>query len=291
MRHPAAAIVLIILATILLIVVVYVALFYLKKHHEGNPALRMEAFEIYFKEAGEPTKTDDNLISDPDDIITIPAAEKNGAVKYSDTIEVDIEVNLDPGTVEVVPLKPIPEPRSSLHSGRVTYQMPSEQVLKDWNDPLFEIEASSCYIFMQDCHDSAYKALREQRTCLFSCAAIHVPPGLSHRFKNVQLSCSFRPARSPRARKEDVPVVTSHAPRTAYGGYSKVESYWTYGISAPLQGPGGNFFITATAEKSRGCIVDHYMYIEGSARGTPKSKYIWTMAENNDSKAGLLLDF
>ena len=87
MRHPAAAVVSTVLATILLIVVIYVALFYPKKHHEGNPAPRMEPFEIHFKEAGEPTKTDDDLISDPDDIITTPATEKNGAVRYSDTID------------------------------------------------------------------------------------------------------------------------------------------------------------------------------------------------------------
>ncbi|OCK91110.1 uncharacterized protein K441DRAFT_698645 [Cenococcum geophilum 1.58] len=116
-------------------------------------------------------------------------------------------------------------------------------------------------------------------------------PALSRRFKNARLSCSFKPARSSRGGKEDVPVVAFHAPRTAYGGYSKVESHWTYGISALLQAPGGYFSITPTAEKSRDRIVDCYMRIEGSARGTPKSKCIWTMAENEDSKAGLPLDF
>lgn len=291
MRHPAAAIVSTILATILLIVVIYVALFYPKKHHEGNPAPKMEPFEIHFKEAGEPTKPDHDLISDPDDIITIPATERNGPVRYSDTIEVDVGVDLGPGTVEVVPLEPIPEPRSSLRSGRVTYQIPSEQVLKDWDDPLFEIEVSSCYISCEITTIQPAKRYGSKEPVCLVVLQFTFHPALNHRFKNARLSCSFRPARSSRARKEDVPVVASHAPRTAYGGYSKVESHWTYGISAPLQAPGGYFSITPTAEKSRDRIVDHYMRIEGSARGTPKSKCIWTMAENEDSKAGLPLDF
>lgn len=291
MRHPAAPTVSTILATILLIVVIYVALFYPKKHHEGNPAPRIEPFEIHFKETGEPTKTDDDPISDHDDIITIPVTERNGAVRYTDTIEVDVEADLGPGTAEVVPLEPIPEPRSSLCSGRVTYRMPSEQVLKDWGDPLFEIEVSSCYISCEVTTIQPAKRYGSREPVCLAVLQFTFHPALSHRFKNARLSCNFKPARSSKGGKEDVPVVAFHAPRTAYGGYSKAESHWTYGISAPLQAPGGYFSITPTVEKSRDRIVDHYMRIEGSARGTPKSKCIWTMAENEDSKAGLPLDF
>jgi len=291
MRHPAAPTVSTVLATLLLIIIIYIALFYPKRHHEGNPAPRMESFEIHFEDVGEPTKTNYDTISDSEEITSILATERHETITYSDTIEVDVEVDLGPGTVEVIPVEPIPESRSSLRTSRVTYRMPSAQILKDWDDPLFEIEVSSCYISCEITTIQPAKRYGSKEPACLVVLQVTFHPALSHRFKNARLSCSFKPTKSSKGKKEDIPVVAFHAPRTAYGGYSKAESHWTYGLSAPLQAPGGYFSITPTAEKSHDRIVDHYMRIEGSARGTPKSKCIWTMAENEDSKAGLPLDF
>lgn len=250
----------------------------------------MESFEIYFKDADEASKTDDDPIPDADEIITIPATETRESITYSDTIEV-VEEDLNTGTVEIIPIETIPTPKSSLRTGRISYQVPTAVAEKDWDDPIFEIEVSSCYISCEITTIQPAKCYGSKEPACLVVLQFTFHPALSHRFKNARLSCSFNSTESSKGGKEDIPIVISHAPRTAYGGYSKAESHWTYGISAPLQAPGGYFSITPTVEKARDRIVDHYMRIEGSARGTPKSKCIWTMAENEDSKAGLPLDF
>ncbi|OCK76817.1 hypothetical protein K432DRAFT_385156 [Lepidopterella palustris CBS 459.81] len=276
MRHPAAQAVSTILFTILFIIIIYVAVVYPKDHHEGHPAPQMDSFEIRFEDSGQPAKTDEDEglsspVCSPTEIIinqgedTIIDADAAGQVSYSHT---------------------------KSYNGGTTYSLktPISGTAKDWDHPLFEIEVSSCYI---SCEITTIQPAPRYGTKEPACLLVlqfTFHPALSHRFKNARLSCTFKPI-DPEASKDDAPVVAYHAPRTAYGGYSKTESHWTYGLSAPLQAPGGYFSITPSAERSRDRIVDHYMRIEGSARGTPRSKCVWTMGENEESKAGLPLDF
>ncbi|KAF2816593.1 uncharacterized protein BDZ99DRAFT_139752 [Mytilinidion resinicola] len=287
MRHPAAPTVSATLVSLLIAFVTYMWFFYPSKHHEGNPGPKLEPFEIHFKDDGKPTSTEDEDRDVETDVDIIENNDKEFTIPYSDEIIVEpISADAPEGVPNSISYSlPIPMSR------HVTPTATRPAVDRDWDDPLFEIEVSSCYISCEiTTIQPAHKYGNRSPACLVI-LQFTFHPALSHRFRNARLSCSFTPPRTSKVKKDGTPVVAFHAPRTAYGGYSKGESHWTFGLSAPLQAPGGYFSITPSAEKSHDRIVDHYMRIEGSARGTPRSKCIWTMAENEDSKAGLPLDF
>jgi len=288
MRHPAAPTISTVLVSLLLAIVVYIAFFYPNKHHEGSPGPGMEPFEIHFTDHGGRALIDDDVSGPGAEIEIVEVNDRVFDIPCSEDLSIEPPPTDTKDAVPQAISYSLPKPEWRLASRKVSRTGIRTPTNRDWDDPLFEIEVSSCYI---SCEITTIQPAKTYGTKGPACLVIlrfTFHPALSHRFKNARLSCNFAPAKIT---SESSPTITFHAPRTAYGGYSRGESHWTFGLSAPLQAPGGYFAITPSAEKSHDRIIDHYMRIEGSARGTPRSKCIWTMAENEDSKAGLPLDF
>jgi hypothetical protein len=153
----------------------------------------------------------------------------------------------------------------------------------------------------------------ETRRCSISCRASTIQPAERYindspsvliilvftlhpekncRFSYARISCGFKaPMKDDGSPATNIPRISFMAPLQTYGGHSQVDKSWTFGLEAPVQVPGGFFSIIPSLDRSVTRKVDHFMVINGSRRGNPPTRCVWTMEENSDNKSGLPLNF
>jgi len=160
---------------------------------------------------------------------------------------------------------------------------------EDIDTPLIDEEIHKSYI---SCEITTVQPAQSYQSKTPACLLVlryTFHPAIGRRFECLRISCTFKAQNQ--TNKSEGPTVEFHAPETCYGAYTQSTEAWKLSLSAPIKTPGDFFQFTPSLERSSSYPVNHFIKIEGSKRGSPRSQCVWTLEENGSGESGLPLNF